>query len=94
MMADKSSIEVNQAKLDEFLENRQVALNRPLNVFDYLEAMSDFYQTIDGHNDNITDKQFRRNKSLVRSALAFAMKIMKEFGIKETDGYLVDCFKE
>lgn len=93
-MANESLIEVNQAKLDEFLENRQVALNRPLNVFDYLEAVSDFYQTIDGHDDCITDEDFKRHKSIVKSSMKFAMKIMKEFGIKETDGCLIGCFKE
>ena len=77
-------------KLKKFMEIRQLEMKHPYNIFEYLQALSDFYQIVDIEEGNITEEQFNSNKKIVKLCFESVISIMKEFKITEDNGILLD----
>ncbi len=82
-----------EEKLDNFMKERQKQIGHPFNIFEYLQAVSDFFQTIDKNEANITEEQFNMNKKFSKLCFELSIDILKEFKITEKDGILLDYFK-
>lgn len=83
-------MELNERTLKIFMKEYQKEIGHPLNVFEYLQAISNLCEQTTEKGEKITDEQFEKNKNIVKCCFNLTISILKEFGITEKDGYKLD----